>query len=90
MKLSFCTAGGVARFLTLPGSGADSEFLEHDLQRAEVRDGRLEQIEAHKSREPKPVRAVVVGQDKAQKDERAGKPADKEMHFHKVWLLPSR
>lgn len=48
----------------------------------------MQQVEADKRGEPEPVGAVVMREQQAGQDERAGKPADDEVHFHTS--IPSR
>jgi hypothetical protein len=58
-------------------------FLQNRFQGTEVRKGRLQEVEADKTREPEPVGAVKMSQGEAQENERAGEPADDHVHFHK-------
>jgi hypothetical protein len=55
-------------------------FAQDDLQGTESCEGRLEQVEPDERGEPKPVRAVVMGEDQAEEDEAAGEAAND--HFH--------
>ena len=66
---------------------ADSDFPQDHLQRAEVGEGRLQEVEPDKGGEPQPIGAVEVSQQKADQDEDARKsPED---HFHNImYLLP--
>ena len=66
---------------------ANSDFLQDHLQRAEVGERRLQEVEPDKGGEPQPIEAVEVGQQKADQDEDARKsPED---HFHNImYLLP--
>jgi hypothetical protein len=83
MAGSFCAAGA-ARLFTLAATPSDSEFSENDLQRTKISEGGLQQVKADEGGKPKPVRAMVVRQDEAQEDERAGKPSDDHLHFHNI------
>jgi hypothetical protein len=75
-------AAGAAVFIGRTATTPNSQLLQDDFQRTEVRKGRLHQIKTHERGEPKPVRAVVVREHQAQEDKRAGEPADDHVHFH--------
>lgn len=47
-----------------------------------MREGGLQQIHPYESREPQPIAALIITQQKAGQDEGARKPAND--HFHKV------
>lgn len=70
------------RAATLRGF-ADAQFLQHNLQRTKARQRGLQQVEPDESREPKPIRAVKMGQQQARKDECAGEQADVTFQWHK-------
>jgi hypothetical protein len=72
-------------FLSGAASRAYAKFAQNHLERAEIGEGGLQQIESHESGKPKPINAVVVRQHKADQDEASRKPAND--HFHKVVLL---
>ena len=80
------TRSGTARagrlFLVATARPADTNFFQHDFQRAEIGERRLQQVKAHKRREPEPVRAVVMREQQAGEDKRAGEPADDQLQFH--------
>src|SRR6266568_7649602 len=52
---------------------ADSDFPQDHLQRAEVSERRLQEVEPDESGEPQPIEAVEVSQQKADEDEDARK-----------------
>ena len=81
------TARAVRLFLVAAARAADTNLLQHDFQRAEIRKRRLQQVEANERGEPKPVGTVVMREQQAGEDKRAGKPADDHVHFH--ILIPS-
>src|SRR5258708_3871868 len=72
-------------FLLQAAFPSHTHFLQNHLQRAKVRKRRLKQVETNKCGEPKPIRAMVMRQQKAGDDEHSGEPADEQMHFHFVW-----
>jgi hypothetical protein len=76
------SGGRLFGFATTPSVFADACLLEHDFERAEVRKGRLQQVEANERGEPKPVLAVIVREHEAEEDKQTGEPADDHVHFH--------
>ena len=82
------TARTAGLFFIATTRAANAHFLQHHFQRAEIRERRLQQVEAHERGEPEPVRAVIMREQQAGQNEHAGEPADDEMHFHTP--IPSR
>ena len=76
------TAGAGGLFLIVATRAANAHFPQRHFQRAEIRERRLQQVEADKRGEPEPVRAVIMREQQAGEDERAGEPADEELDFH--------
>ena len=72
---------------------AHADFFQEHFQRTEVGERRLKQVQADERGEPEPVRAVIVRQQQAGKNEGPGKPPDEHVHFHvfsfKFRLIPS-
>ena len=82
------TARAVRLFLVAAARAADTNLFQHDFQRTEIRERRLQQVETNERSEPKPIRAVVVREQQADEDKRAGEPADDQVPFHIP--IPSR
>jgi hypothetical protein len=74
--------------LSRTARAADTKLFQHNFQRTEIGERRLQQVEADKRGEPKPIRAVVIRQQQADEDEGAGEPVDGHVHFHTH--IPSR
>jgi len=75
-------AARTARLFFVATTRATADFLQHNFQRAEICERRLQQVEADKRGEPEPVGAVVMREQQTGENKRAGKPADKHVHFH--------
>ena len=82
------TARAVRLFLVAAAGPANAEPFQHHFQRAEICERRLQQVEAHERGEPEPIGAVVMREQQAGQNERAGEPADDDVHFHTP--IPSR
>src|SRR5665647_1848787 len=76
------TARTAGLFFIATTRAANAHFLQHHFQRAEIRERRLQQVEADKRGDPEPVRAVVMREQQAGQNEYAGEPADEQVHFH--------
>ena len=61
----------------------DPHLSENHLERTESGERRLNKIESNEGSKPKPVRAVIVGQDQANEDETSRESAND--HFHNVF-----
>jgi hypothetical protein len=79
-------AGTVRLFFGTNARTADAEPIQNHLQRTEVGERRLQQVEPDKRGEPEPVRAMVMGEQQADEDECSGEPADNHVHFHTLIL----
>jgi hypothetical protein len=66
---------------------SDADLPQDDLQGTKAGEGRLQEIEPDKGGEPEPVGAVKMSQQKAEEDERAGKPTDERFHMP-IWVWP--
>ena len=82
------TARTAGLFSVTAACAARAELFQHHFQRAEIRERRLQQVEAYERGEPEPVRVVVMRQQQAGEDKRAGEPANEHVHFHIP--IPSR
>lgn len=81
MTVSFGATGAIGFF---GGCGliSHAELAEDNFQRTEIGERGLEEIETDKGREPKPISALIISQQQAGQDERAGKSANNCLHFH--------
>jgi hypothetical protein len=61
---------------------ADAGFPKNYFERAKVRKGRLQEVEADECGEPEPVMTVDVREREAEQDEHSSEPADDQVHFH--------
>ena len=64
-------------------SAAHPEFPKHHLERTEVGEGGLDEVEADEGGEPEPKWAVIMSQQEAEENKATGESANN--HFHKQW-----
>ncbi len=74
--------GTTALGLGCAAARAHARLSQEDFQGTKVRKGGLQQIHADKSREPKPVRTMIVSQQKADQNESPGESADDHFHWY--------
>src|ERR1044071_1292195 len=57
-------------------STPNTQFAQDDLRRAEVREGRLQEVKADKGGEPEPMENMVMSQDQTKQDKTPGHHPD--------------